>query len=236
MTTATIDRPQVTTNPKQELYAIPCGEGYSTMGFRFVQKHCNHIAELLGKPALRVEDHELGTIPAYDRYRHAVQAWGESSMANRTYFGPGVPEKLQRMVETLRRFPGRVRVVQGDTKTGESWLDLNDVVGEIVRSTGTLRVPLLLPDDSRYGGALSCDRILLIRDMEDGKVLWQAPTWKPPVLNLIPASGDALEAGLRWTITGPEGQEIASFEHQGKAAAALAFLCGEAVEPRIFND
>jgi hypothetical protein len=49
-------------------------------------------------------------------------------------------------LETDRKNQRKIRLFYGDTQTGQSWFDEHDVVGRIGRSTGSIKVPLLVAD------------------------------------------------------------------------------------------
>lgn len=57
---------KVTTNKEQELYVIPCGTGYSCLGFDVLIKRRNALANELGRTDLTKE--KRGTLKAYVEY------------------------------------------------------------------------------------------------------------------------------------------------------------------------
>jgi len=57
-----------------------------------------------------------------------------------------------RVLETARAARTRVRVHYGDTDTGRDWMDRYDVKGTIGRSTGRVKIPLLIANVRSRGG------------------------------------------------------------------------------------
>jgi len=62
----------VTVNPEQELYVIPCGDGYSCLGFDVLLARHNAVAAWLRSEGVQADDpppESRGTMPAYHAYR-----------------------------------------------------------------------------------------------------------------------------------------------------------------------
>jgi hypothetical protein len=79
----------------------------------------------------------------------------------RTHYPEGVPTKLKDVLEDCRVRERKIRIVLGDPETGKVWLEENDVVGYLGRSTGTQRALLMLSNKSAIGGpAVSVENIL----------------------------------------------------------------------------
>ncbi len=69
---------------------------------------------------------------------------------------------------------GRYRLWYGDRQTGESWNATYDVIGEIGRTGGTFRIPILLAKSTSYGGvALLLGSIVRIDRISDRKTVWR---------------------------------------------------------------
>lgn len=67
----------------------------------------------------------------------------------------------------------RVTLDYGDRKTGKSWGESHDVTGYIGRSTGVLKLLLLVPNSrSHGGGAILTGSILSIRTSKGKFLLW----------------------------------------------------------------
>ena len=131
---------------------------------------------------------------------------------------------------TLSPFCRKVRLVLGDTGTGASWLDEFDVVGTVGRSTGLLKVPLLVEPGEAGGTAILCAHVLALMDWDTGLPLYRHPRWQPPELRIRASDDDARP----WAVVLHE-QPVANFDDIGKAGAYLAFMRGASVEPRAFR-
>ncbi|HNE17928.1 MAG TPA: hypothetical protein PLL39_17935, partial [Rhodocyclaceae bacterium] len=122
---------KVTINAAQQRYVIDCGEGYTCLGFANARDHANQIACRLRRDDLAFTDEDYATLAGYEKYGRAVQAWGQSPLTRTTYFDPGTDAKAARVLESCRTRERKVRLILGDTSTGEPWLEEHDVVGRI---------------------------------------------------------------------------------------------------------
>lgn len=221
----------VTLNTEQQLYVLDYGHGYSYFGFANARDHTDQIASLLMRPELAFGAKDIGTLGGYEKYRAAVRAWGCSPLAVQTYFDPGTDPKAARVLERCRHKGTTVRLILGDLKTGEPWLEEHDVVGRIGRSMGTLKVPLLIEAGADGGSAILTASLLSIVEWDGGEFLYRHPAYHAPDL-LIRRGGDP---GRPWEVIHRRKEVVARFRDIGKAGAYIAFMCGETVEPRIFQ-
>ena len=95
---------------------------------------------------------------------------------------------------------------------------------------GTLKVPLLIEPGEYGGNAILTACLLGIVDWESGEFLFRHPAYRTPDLSI--RRGDL--ADLPWEVH-HAGVVVARFCEIGKAGAYVAFMCGETVEPRIFQ-
>lgn len=217
-------------NPDQGLYVIAFDGGVSCLGFDNARDHANQIAEQLGQAELAFSSAEHATFDGYAKYERAIQAWGQSALSRQTYFDPGTHPEVARVLESCRKAGNRVRLILGDPKSGEPWLDEYDVVGTIGRSTGSLRVPLLVETGAQGGVAILTACVLSIIDWKSGRVRFRHSLYQAPDLGIKPSNdGDRPWAVLHRDL------EVARFSDIGKAGAYLAFMRGECVEPRVFR-
>lgn len=222
---------QVTLNPEQRLYVIPCGDGYTCLGFDNARDHANQIADRLGQRGLAFGDEDHGSLAGYAKYSAAIDAWGRSPLTQQTYFDPGTDAKAVRVLETCRRDGRKVRLMLGNTATGRCWLEEHDVVGRIGRSAGTLKVPLLIEPGACGGSAILTNCLLRIVEWDTGRDLYRHPAFRIPDLSIRRA---AEQDERPWQVL-HDGAVTAAFSDVGRAGAYLAFMCGETVEPRIFQ-
>ena len=63
----------------------------------------------------------------------------------------------------------RLKLDYGNTETGENWNECYDIIGRIGRSTGTIKIPLLILTSRSYGGGAILDSsIIKITDKKTG--------------------------------------------------------------------
>ena len=67
----------------------------------------------------------------------------------------------------------------GDTETGQSWRETFDIRGSIGRSTGSIKIPLLIKTSRSLGGGAVLDHCLVkITDANTKKILYIHPNYK----------------------------------------------------------
>lgn len=221
----------VTLNDERGLYIIPCADGYSCLDFDSARDHADQIAAQLGRPELAFAADDHGSLDGYGKYLAAIDAWAHSPLTWQTYFDPGTDPKAARALERCRHNASKVRLVLGDTATGRCWLDEHDVVGRIGRSTGALKVPLLIEPGEDGGAAILTTCLLRVVDWDSGRDLYRHPAYRTPGLMIQRAPEPA---DRPWQIL-HDSTVVACFCDIGKAGGYLAFMCGETVEPRIFQ-
>lgn len=221
---------RVTINESQHLYVVAFDGGVSCLGFDNARDHASQIAERLRQPELAFDAEDEATPAGYAKYLRAILAWGSSSAGQHTYFDPGTAIEAARVLERCRTAGNKVRLVLGDTATGESWLDEYDVVGTIGRSIGPLRVPLLIEEGEHGGGAILTTCLLCVIDWRSGKMLYRHPAYRVVDLAIAPSGDDQRPWAVR-----RRDETIAQFSDIGKAAAYLAFMRGLPVGPTTFR-
>ena len=177
---------QISLNTKQNLYVIATAAGCSCFGFDYARDHAHQIAERLGRADLALADIDYAALSGYQKYEEAVLAWSRSAQSKQTYFDPGTARKAGSVLESCRRTGDKVRLVLGNTVTGEPWLNEHDVVGRIGRSSGHLKVPLLMEDGKSYGSAILTACLLAIIDWTSGRTLYRHVAYREPDLSLKP--------------------------------------------------
>lgn len=82
----------------------------------------------------------------------------EYKVANFTYYHIETADEVIRAIENARLSNARVRVHYGETsgkEVGRDWNDIYDVTGRIGRSTGPVKIPILIYNSrSISGGAI----------------------------------------------------------------------------------
>jgi len=107
---------------------------------------------------------------------------------------------------------------------GLDWTDINTVVDR-------LKVPLLVEPDEDGGTAILTNCLLRLIAWDSGRDLYRHPAYQVPGL-AIQRAPEQLD--LPWQVL-HDGTVVACFSDIGKAGAYLAFMCGETVEPRVFQ-
>lgn len=222
--------PSVTLNPNQALYVIPCGGGYSSLGYENARSHARQIADLLADPSLSFADADFGQLSGYEKYQHAIRAWCNSAKSKDTYFDPGTADPVRKFLERYRRSGDTLRVVPGDPENGRDWMDENDVVGTVGRSMGPMRVPLLVAKGERGGPALLTRCIVRLIDWETQRELYVHPRYQSPALAIVPND----DPERPWEVT-RDGQTQARFDDVGRAGSYIGFMRGLPVDPRCFQ-
>lgn len=232
----------VTINDEQRLFVLPCGEGYSTLGFENCYKQLKALQEAM---ALSLPDvSEIGTLGQYEQYRAALQAFARHPTSKETWFHPDTSPLVRAILERARLHHTKIRLHYGDPETGVSWLDENDVIGYIGRSTGTLKVPLLIAENEDGGPAVLDHCIVCIQraGQGGGEMLYQHLHFRVPDLCVVPctqpegytyavqqAKGEG-PAPVDWLLGDdqfPEFSVVAHFKSEAKAHRYVAFMQGQ---------
>ena len=95
------------------------------------------------------------------------------------------PESVCEALENARVSGRRLKLYFGDAKTGEDWCEELDTTGTIGRSTGSVKIPILLAN-SRYGGGAVLDHCI-IKIKQAGRVLYQHPNYQQPKIDIVPS-------------------------------------------------
>ena len=95
-------------------------------------------------------------------------------------------DNLVQVLERIRINKIRVKLNLGNTETGVSWNEENDITGRIGLSRGTqARFPILVYNSRSFGGgALMDDCILKITNTTTGAVMYQANNFKESIFEI----------------------------------------------------
>lgn len=77
----------------------------------------------------------------------------------------------------------RLRLYYGDTETGRCWMEEYDTIGYIGRSTGQIKIPLLIKNSRSLGGGAILDHCI-IKITVDGVKLYEHPLFNMPVVTV----------------------------------------------------
>lgn len=99
-------------------------------------------------------------------------------VANGTYYGIKTPDEVIRILEQYRGTDARLRIFCGDTATGKAWTEEWNIIGTIGRSTGRIKIPLLIAKVNSMGGpGLLEENILAIRPVGSRTWLYRHPNF-----------------------------------------------------------
>lgn len=135
-------------------------------------------------------------------------------------------EKLWNVISLLVHSGRRVRIWYGD-ETGRSWNDEFEVTGSIGRSTGDIKVPLLINNSRSYGGsALLDDCIIRIDDIKDKRTLYKVDNFHVEKLEVEIESGSEYPYRVMQHKDSGEVQNIANFKDNKRALRWIDFMNG----------
>lgn len=177
-----MSNPKVTINNDQRLYVISTPGGTSCFGFTNCFNEANALADRLGRH--RLEPGKLGTIEAYQFHGECITEAQKKKVNLGTWFDPETPTGVRDVLEAAREKGTKVRLWYGDRETGKAWLEENDVVGKVGRSTGILKVPLIVAPGDDGGSAISTASVLRVDNARTGKTLYQDPKFHVPELTV----------------------------------------------------
>jgi hypothetical protein len=110
-----------------------------------------------------------------------------------TYYSEGTRNDVIDILERARYRGQRIKLFYGDIKTGRNWNEEHYTVGTIGKSTGTVKIPLLIATKrSMGGGAILTDCIIAIK--EGKNVLYKAANFKEDVYTIAPSDMQGYEA------------------------------------------
>ena len=208
----------VTLNQDQRLFVLQQAQSVSCLGFDVVYKRLRQYAQKLGLAQPREAD--IGTMAQYRAYQEAERAY-IATKPNETLFDPETPPGVQALLETYRQNRRRLRIFYGDAQTGRDWLQEHDVIGTVSRSTGPIKVALLVPAGERGGPALLTQCIVRMLDVASKQEIYRHRAYHRPSFELVP--GD--EPGYVRTVK-VDGEVHARFETDAAARNWVAFMDG----------
>ena len=142
---------------------------------------------------------------------------------NGTSYDERTQDEVIAILEKARLNRTRLHVSLGETEgpnTGRDWLEENDVYGFVGRSTGTIKIPLLIHNRRSLGGPGLLDHcVVRIRTSQGGRILWEHPSYHHGRLEIRPkAEPVSLPDGrvLRVEVVS-DGKEQAAFKNMAQA-------------------
>lgn len=114
----------------------------------------------------------------------------------------------------------RLRLYYGDTETGRCWMEEYDTIGYIGRSTGQIKIPLLIKNSRSLGGGAILDHCI-IKITVGGVTLYEHPLFNMPAVTV---NNDY--SGHGWQVL-IDGKVYANCKTKKQAERLAAFMRGE---------
>ena len=105
-----------------------------------------------------------------------------------TYYSNETSDDLIRVLDSIRGTSQRVKIYLGDKATGRDWMEEDGKVGKIGRSSGQVKIPILISTiNSHGGGAILDDCIVKIvtSPATSARVLYQHPKYHQPAMEIL---------------------------------------------------
>ena len=103
-----------------------------------------------------------------------------------TAYHQDTPERVCEILENARTSGTRLQIYYGDTQTGRDWNEGHDTRGTIGRSTGTVKIPLLIATSRSHGGRAILDHCIVKIRGKYG-IIYQAENYQQPKLEIVPS-------------------------------------------------
>ena len=192
-----------------------------------------------------------GAAAGHETFVRTLRTRGDSSSSCKSPFAPGTDPRAAKVMETCCASGRKIRLIFGNTLTGESHLDDHGVVGRVVRvvwvgqigqigqigpfgcsadSPDSPETLVLIEPGESDGRAIPCESLLAIIDWAFGECLYRHPAYREAELHIEFCDG----ADRPWQVLRRD-KVVACFQDIGKAGAYLAFMRGASVEPRVFR-
>lgn len=144
-----------------------------------------------------------------------------------TYYREGTPRAVISALEIQRVAGNRVRFFLGDPETGAQWHEENEVSGYVGRTTGEIKMAILLETkNSSGGGIIMTDNIL--RLLVDGREVYRHPKYVDAKITLHNIEPIKVPSGPALTVrVDIDGNEWANFSARTKAERWKAFMEGK---------
>jgi hypothetical protein len=175
----------ISLNTAERLFVFKNPGYVSCLGFDVVFKRFTQYARVLGLQPPRQE--QVGTLEQLKGYLKAEQAFAQARPQD-TVYDPETSEKVREVLEGYRKSGKKIRVFLGDPETGRAWLGDADVFGTVSRSTGPIKIPLLVSPGDSGGSALLTANILRIIDAQTRQEVYRHPLYKEPDLRIQPST------------------------------------------------
>lgn len=136
-------------------------------------------------------------------------------------------DKVVFVLEHVRQSNKRIRIYLGDTETGQSWHEINDIMGYVSNSTGNIKIPILVHNtNSMGGGAILDNRIIKIVETKTNKTLYEHSNFRIGNFDLYINNNELKEKGYLYGVS-IDGKCYANFKDKDKALKWIEFMKGK---------
>ncbi len=144
---------------------------------------------------------------------------------NGTCYNVNTPVRVVEELEKARLARTRLRVYYGSQETGYCWMEENDTIGRIGRTTGNIKFPLLIKTKRSFGGGAILDRCI-IKITVGKRTAYQHPKFHMPAITIVDL--DPACTGIKYGYSvNYDGTVAARFRTEAQAERYVAFVKGE---------
>jgi hypothetical protein len=152
----------------------------------------------------------------------------EYKVVNGTSYSVDTPQEV---IDILEKYRGkrdtRIRVFYGDKNSGIDWNEENDTIGYIGRSTGTVKIPLLISKSNSSGGVALLDDYI-VKITVDKVIVYLHPTYDSNDFQIVEILNDELKyKGYTHTVIRNNETTIANFKNKLDAINYISFMQGD---------
>ena len=139
-----------------------------------------------------------------------------------------VNESLMNVICSACTYRYRVRIWYGDRDSGRSWNEDYAVVGRIGKTTGVIKIPILVYNSRSDGGpAISVGSIIRIDDIEDKRTLWKVPNFHVEPMEIKTTDNKYYPYSVMQHKDDGTIQNIANFKKEEQAKRWIDFMLGK---------
>lgn len=138
-----------------------------------------------------------------------------------THYDARTPLEVAKVLSRLMSSSARIRIWLGDPETGKAWDEESDVVGYVGRSTGSIKIPLLVHSERSSGGPAMLDNAIIRIDTTTGHTLYQHPKFHTSEYKVEPAHSLGFTEAVM-----ADGSIHAQFKKPGQAQRWIDFMTG----------
>lgn len=132
---------------------------------------------------IHIETHDGKSFLRTAQNVHSLTHNGKDYLVvNGTHYNANTAPEVIKVLENARESGRTIWVDYGNQDTGRSWNEESDVRGRIGRSTGPIKIPLLIEEGEDGGSSMLEHCIVNIMSAESGRILYRHPTFTPKYL------------------------------------------------------